>query len=82
MPVRVHARSTGIDQGVPRSAAADVVDGRDLGVDDPLALELLVEGEYGALRGSMDVACAAAAGGEGARVGAVEWRQGRRTGGR
>ena len=73
--VRVHARPTVVDQEVPRPAAADVVDGRDLGVDDPLPLELLVEGEDGALRGSVDVACAATAGGEGARVCFGEGRQ-------
>lgn len=60
------ARPTVVAEQVPRPAAADVVDGSDLGVDDALALELLVEGEDGALGGAVDVAGAAAARGEGA----------------
>ena len=81
--MRLDARPTVVDQ-VACASPADVVDGGDLGVDDALPLELLVEGEDGALRGTVHVAGAAAAGGEGAcvDVGAVEWRQRRWPGGR
>ncbi len=72
------ARPTVVAEQVPRAAAADVVDGSDLGVDDALALELLVEGEDGALGGAVDVAGAAAAGGEGARGGVGGGQRGER----
>lgn len=68
LPARIHAGPTVVDQ-ITSSSPTDVVNGRDFGVDDALSLEFFVEGEDGAFRGTVHVACSTAAGGEGACVG-------------
>lgn len=78
LPVRIHAGPAVIDQ-VARSSPADVVDRRNFGIDDALSLEFFVEGEDGALRGTVHVACSTAAGSEGACV-CVGTGQGRQRG--